>query len=219
MVARSIPGQVIGCDDKVPWRLRTDMRLFRERTIEHVVIMGRKTYQSIGRPLPNRINVVISRKPGNSSKDLIWVDNKEDALYVADHLSIRMQNRKLFVIGGAEIYKMFERQFNLVYLTEVFADVPGDAFFRHKFDFRRWNILEDKFVPKSNFDEYDASYLVYERRTLTVRQVELWRFLKKDEELEAKLPDRDSFRDTIRRTRRSTAKLHKLAEDLEAFLK
>jgi dihydrofolate reductase len=220
IVARSTPGHVIGCDNKVPWKLRTDLRRFREVTSGHVIIMGRKTHESIGRTLPNRINVVISRRKGDSSPDLLWANDRESALFFADHFSIALGKSTIFVIGGEEIYKMFAPLFNKIYLTEVHAEeIAGDAFFDYKFDLRKWGEVERQSLPQSAEDEFTSDYMVFERRIKSVRQVELWRFLKEERELETKLPDRDKFNDLIRKARRHRQRLEKTARDLESFLK
>lgn len=220
VVARSTPAHVIGCDNKVPWKLKTDLRRFREITSGHVIVMGRKTHESIGRTLPNRINIVISRRKGNSSEDLLWANGRESALFFADHFSISLNKKTIFVIGGEEVYKIFEPLFNKIYLTEVHApNVPGDAFFPYKFDLRKWTTIEKVFVPKSEDDEFDSDYMIFERRTKSVRQVELWRFLKEETELDAKLPDRRKFDDLIRQARRDRQRLHKLTTEFGSFLK
>jgi len=129
VVARSEPGHVIGCDNKLPWHLKTDLKHFKAVTSKHVVIMGRKTFESIGKPLPNRINIVMSGKAQNPSPNLYFVDSKNSALYFADLLSVMYSSQDVFVIGGGAVYEEFKQIFNKVYLTEVYADVKGDAFF------------------------------------------------------------------------------------------
>jgi dihydrofolate reductase len=182
--------------------------------------MGRKTHESIGKTLPNRINIVISRQRGDSSSDLLWANGRESALFFADHFSISLGKKTIFVIGGEEIYKIFEPLFNKIYLTEVHApNVPGDAFFDYKFDFRRWATTEKLSFPRSDDDEFASEYMVYERRTKSVRQVQLWRFLKQETELEARLPDRREFHDLIRKARSDRQRLSKLQTELSSFLK
>ncbi|MGI9464727.1 MAG: dihydrofolate reductase, partial [Aestuariivirgaceae bacterium] len=83
IVARSYPGNVIGCENELPWSLKTDLKNFRTITTGHVVVMGRKTLESIGKPLPNRTNVVLSREESKKSNGVYWAGNVEDALFIA----------------------------------------------------------------------------------------------------------------------------------------
>src|SRR4051812_25404518 len=96
VVARSWPQRIIGFENKLLWRLKTDMRFFRNTTQGHAVIMGRKTFESIGKPLPNRLNIVLSRDPGNNSDNLKWVSDRESALFFADCFSILNGKKEVF---------------------------------------------------------------------------------------------------------------------------
>src|SRR5882724_3180559 len=116
IVARSSPGNVIGYENKLPWHLKSDLKRFREITTGHVVIMGRATFESIGRPLPNRTNIVLSRNPAltnsgginfDEGTQLTWTNTFEDALLTADIISICRQKSDIFVIGGEAMYKLF----------------------------------------------------------------------------------------------------------------
>ncbi|MDR3408033.1 MAG: dihydrofolate reductase [Methylovirgula sp.] len=172
IVARSYPGCVIGCDNKLPWHLRSDLRRFREITTGHVVIMGSKTFASIGRPLPNRANVVLSNEvrsndgPIVADGPLFWASNREAALYLADLVSIANEKIDFFVIGGERIYSLFldADLINKVYLTEVFADVAGDAYFRYKFARDKWRLLHEEDLSASEHDDYGSRFLIYERK-------------------------------------------------------
>lgn len=178
VVARSYPQHIIGCENKLPWKLSTDLKFFRKITVDHAVIMGRKTFDSIGHPLKDRLNVVISRQPGNDGPSLRWVDNKEDALFSADLYSILNQKKQVLIIGGAEIYKVFHRLVNKVFLTEVFHHFErGDAFFAENFDRRKWKTLDEQEYPASNQDEFPFRISVLERRLKTVRQLDISEFL------------------------------------------
>lgn len=178
IVARSYPGNVIGCENMLPWHIRSDLQRFKKITSGHVVIMGRKTLESIGKPLPNRKNVVLSRTKGDDAPGLYWASTKEDALYMADIFSIINDKKEFFVIGGAEIYKSFFALLDKIYLTEVFAkNVTGDAYFDHDFDHRRWSTLEEEDFPATEFDEYPYRYSVYKRKRRRRRAVDLSQFM------------------------------------------
>src|ERR1700744_6415345 len=99
VVARSSPAHIIGIDNKLPWHLRTDLQRFKKITLGHVVLMGRSTFESIGRPLPGRTNLILSRRPANDQEiniwspgtdgtSLIWCRSREDAMYLADVRSL-----------------------------------------------------------------------------------------------------------------------------------
>ena len=185
VVARSHPGHVIGCENKLPWRLKGDLRRFKETTTGHVVIMGRKTFHSIGRPLPNRKNIVITRNFDLDKDGVVCAQNAESALFLADYYSIIMEKMDLFVIGGDAVYKLFEGLFNKVYLTEIFGgQIVGDAFFNYEFDRRRWKTISEQDFPKSEDDQFPCRLTVLERRTKYVRQRELSDFFTVDPAIE-----------------------------------
>lgn len=185
VVARSASSHIIGCENKLPWHLKTDLQRFKRITLGHVIVMGRNTFDSIGRPLPGRANIVVSRRPSNdhtntlwNSKDtsLIWARTIEDAIYTADILSLSADKREFFIIGGDQMYRLFEDLSNRVHLTEVFANMPreaGDAYFDKEFDGRQWRILEEEEIPQGPNDEYPTRYTLYDRKMKTVRYLEL----------------------------------------------
>ena len=173
VVARSFPGNVIGNKNVLPWHIRSDLKRFRQLTTSHVVIMGRNTYESIGKPLPNRTNVVVT-KSGHltnysefdfySDTQLIFANTREDTLFIADITAICHEDRDIFVIGGQGMYELFGDLVNKVYLTEVIADIQGDAFFAMKFPPKIWKTLEEQYVPRSERDDYPHKFTVYQRR-------------------------------------------------------
>jgi dihydrofolate reductase len=187
IVARSWPDSIIGRDNRLPWHLRTDLQRFKEITTGSAIVMGRKTFLSIGRPLPRRINVVLSKSsefdPTNSfwHRDetmLLWAENRESALFFADVLSITKERSDFFVIGGSEMYRVFNDLFNKIYLTEVITGdalrrEEGDALFEYRIDNRQWHTIETRLVPAGPHDDYPSRFTVLERRTKTVRYVEV----------------------------------------------
>jgi dihydrofolate reductase len=154
VVARSYPDHVIGVENQLPWHLGTDLRQFRRRTEFHAVIMGRKTFESIGRALPRRYNIVLSRSPLDSDSGVVWADSVETALYLADVYSICNFKTQFFVIGGENIYGSFHRYINKVCLTEVFARINGDAKFDLEFNKEEWRSYKEVDYPKSDNDDY-----------------------------------------------------------------
>lgn len=182
-----MPGYVIGNENRLPWHLQSDLKRFKEITIGHPIIMGRKTHLSIGRPLPRRINIVLSRKADQVIENdfwrktdtaVVWAGNLASALYFADVIAIAREQRDIFVIGGAEMYAMFNRLFNKIYLTEVLTkkQLPGDATFNFRIDRRQWETFEDQDIPAGPHDQYPSRFRVLERKRKWVRYVEVNEF-------------------------------------------
>lgn len=122
---------VIGRHNTLPWRLPADLRYFRQVTTGHPVIMGRKNYEDIGKPLPGRTNIVVTRQQGYRAPGCTVVHSIEAALETA-----RAQE-EIFVIGGADIYRQTLPAAGRLYITEIDADIEGDTFFP-AFDRRLW---------------------------------------------------------------------------------
>lgn len=141
--------------------------------------MGRKTFESIGRPLPNRLNIVLTKNVKNNSMsagfgDVVWVNSLEDALHAADHFSIVNEIKSFFVIGGDNIYKALGRFANIVYLTQVMSDkIVGDATFDMEFDGRQWRTISEEDFPAGPHDDFPSRFSVLEKRNKTVRVVDI----------------------------------------------
>jgi dihydrofolate reductase len=115
--------RVIGVNNTLPWHLSDDLKHFKSLTTGHTIIMGRKTYESIGRPLPNRRNIVISRNSNTFYEGVEVVHNLEDAF------SISTNDKEVFVIGGSNIYEQALSFVDQLYITEIKKSFIGDAFF------------------------------------------------------------------------------------------
>jgi dihydrofolate reductase len=115
----------IGKDNQLPWRLPADLRRFRELTMGHHLIVGRKTYESIGKPLPGRTMIVVTRQPNFQIEGCLVVDSVKAALALVESRG----ESEVFVIGGAEIYAQTLAQADRLYLTLVEAEVAADTFF------------------------------------------------------------------------------------------
>lgn len=113
----------IGLAGNMPWRLPEDLKHFKEVTMGHPVIMGRVTHESIGRPLPGRLNIVISRSPDYKAEGCLTATSLEDAVKLVP------ENELAFVIGGAQIYAQALGMTDTCWITEIQAEYPGDAFF------------------------------------------------------------------------------------------
>lgn len=135
IIAAVADNRVIGINNALPWRLPDDLKHFRRLTTGHHVLMGRKNYESIGRPLPNRINLVLTRNPGYSAPGCRVVTSIEQALAIA------RDDPQVFVIGGADVYAQTLDRADSMYLTRVHAAVPGDTLFP-AFEADQWIELE-----------------------------------------------------------------------------
>ncbi len=118
---------VIGNRNALPWRLPEDLRHFRRTTMGHSVIMGRKTFESIGRPLPGRSNIVVSRQPGYRAEGAKVRASLAEALELAEATAAADGAEQAFVIGGAELYRLAMPQAGLFHLTRIHADAAGDT--------------------------------------------------------------------------------------------
>ncbi len=126
VVARADNG-VIGKDGKLPWHISTDLQYFKRVTLGKPVIMGRKTYVSIGRPLPRRTNIVVTRDASWSAPGVVVAHDLATAFALAYEEAHRTGVDEVAVIGGAEIFQQTLAQADRIYLTEVHADIAGDA--------------------------------------------------------------------------------------------
>lgn len=152
---------VIGSNGKLPWKCPTDLKYFSKLTSGHTVVMGRKTFESIGKPLKNRTNIVISstfpfRNVEMASADLIWLPG------LTGYLDGR--EGEAFIIGGESIYRQTIDSAERIYLTRILADVAGDAIFP-SIDPAIWH-PDDENPPivKTDNDEYPMQFFVYRKR-------------------------------------------------------
>jgi dihydrofolate reductase len=159
LIAALATNDVIGRDSQVPWRLSTDLKRFKALTMGHHLIMGRKTYESVGKPLPGRTNVVITRQSGYAPDGVLVVHSVEEALDVAR----RAGETLAFIAGGAEIYRQAIHRAHRMDLTRVHAEVDGDTFFPQFDDVREWQLTDAEHFEADAKNEYPFSFLTYER--------------------------------------------------------
>ena len=148
----------IGLRDSLPWRLPEDLRRFKALTLGSPIIMGRKTSDSIGRPLPGRQNIVVSRRSGLAVEGCTVVDSLDAALAAAAPAP------EVFVIGGAEIYRLALPIADIVYQTRVHATVGADTFFP-PFDLADWEEITREEHPADARHVYAMSFVTLRRRT------------------------------------------------------
>jgi dihydrofolate reductase len=148
---------VIGRDNSLPWRLPDDLKRFRAFTLGKPILMGRKTFESIGRPLPDRINLVLTRDRSWYAEGVIAVHSVEEALTQAG------SSDELVAIGGAEIYRLVLPFARRIYLTHVHADVPGNITFP-EVDSTQWADVEYNSQPADDEHAYPLTFVTLERR-------------------------------------------------------
>ncbi len=132
--------RVIGKDNDMPWHLSDDLKNFKKVTMGSTIIMGRLTYESIGKPLPKRKNIVLSRKL--KDPNLLVFDNLDNAL------STLKDEREIFIIGGEDIYCQTVNRANKIYLTTINEELEGDKYFP-KIKFSNWSIIDSVFYEKN----------------------------------------------------------------------
>lgn len=153
---------VIGRGNALPWHLPEDLRYFRRVTMGKPLVMGRRTFESIGRPLPGRTNIVISRNPQFRAEGTRVVASLDDALQLARDIALADGVDELLVIGGAEIYAQAIPRADRLYLTLVHSAVEGDALLP-PIDWREWRETGRERHRGSGDNPHDYSFLVYER--------------------------------------------------------
>ena len=157
LIAALDRNHVIGRDNQLPWRLSADLRHFKALTMGKPIVMGRKTYESIGKPLPGRTNIVVSRDSSYRAEGCSVVNSIDEALLAAG------ESDEVMVMGGANLYSQLLPRADRLYLTEVQADVSGDAWFPG-FDKRQWQELERESHQADENNEFDYDFVVLARR-------------------------------------------------------
>lgn len=153
---------VIGAGSAIPWRLKSDMARFKALTIGKPVIMGRKTFESLPRPLQGRTNIVITRDADYRATGAIVTTSAADAGAVARGDALRRSVAEIAVIGGAEIYRQWLDRADRLEITEVHARPEGDTHF--DIDRTEWDEVERVRHPAGPHDSADYSYVTYRRR-------------------------------------------------------
>ena len=156
LIAAASENNIIGKDNKLIWRLSDDLKHFKELTKGHFVIMGRKTFESMPKALPNRTNVIITRKTDYKAENAIVVNSLEKALKVAEN------DNQPFIIGGGEIYKLSIEIADRIELTRVHTSIEGDTSFP-EINLEKWQEVKNEKRLKNEKNEYDFSFLRYDK--------------------------------------------------------
>ena len=156
IIAALAENRVIGINNTLPWRLPNDLKHFRRLTTGHAIILGRKNYESIGKPLPERTNIVITRNRDFHADGCLIAHSLDEALALAKN------DPEIFVIGGAEIYRAALARTNRLYLTRVHATIAGDTYFP-EFDETEWREISRERHKRDERHAYAYSFVVLER--------------------------------------------------------
>lgn len=147
---------VIGHDGQMPWSLPNDLKHFKEITMGHTVIMGRKTFESIGRPLPNRTNVVVTRNQDFHHEGIIIEHD-------LDEIPKKYDREDAFIIGGGELYKALLPYVKRLYVTRVHATFEGDTMFP-MLNWNEWQLIEEKKGIVDDRNEVAHTFFIFERK-------------------------------------------------------
>ncbi|RZS83456.1 dihydrofolate reductase [Phyllobacterium myrsinacearum] len=154
---------VIGRDNGLPWRLSSDLKRFKAVTMGKPIIMGRKTWDTLGKPLPGRTNIVITRDPAFAVDGVIAVRSVDEALMIAGSHAAADKVDEICIIGGGEIYRQLLDRADRLHVTWVLANIEGDASFP-PIDPKNWNEVFQEEFPAGEKDNYPTRYTIYERR-------------------------------------------------------
>ena len=158
LVVAAATNNAIGKDGKMPWHLPNDLKHFKNVTWGMPVVMGRKTFESVGKVLPGRKNIIITRQSGWTAEGTVAVQKIEDALFVAKSTDAK----EVMVIGGGEIYKALFNKANRIYLTRVEAEPEADTFFPALHP-NEWHLVNQQLHEADEKNAYNYSFQLWER--------------------------------------------------------
>ena len=154
MIVAMSANNVIGVANQLPWHLPEDLKHFKKHTINKPIIMGRNTFDSIGRALPERDNIVLSRTQQLSHDQIFLANNKSDALRMAEDFAKSRGSEEIMIVGGEQIYRMFFDDVSRIYVTLVDLIIDGDAFFP-VIDYKLWTSVAHSERMTANELEYE----------------------------------------------------------------
>jgi len=149
---------VIGKDNQLIWHLPADLRFFKNLTMGHPIVMGRKTYESIGKPLPGRTTVIITRQHDLEAPGCIVVNSIDEAIAQAQTI-----DQDVYIIGGAEIYKQALSKVDTIYLTRVHHTFEGDTFFPEIVE-SQWEVVSEEKHEPDEKNKYSYSFVTLKRK-------------------------------------------------------
>jgi dihydrofolate reductase len=168
IIAAVAENGVIGAGNAIPWRLPSDFAFFKRTTMGKPLVMGRKTFESIGRPLPGRTNIVVTRQQGYQPEGVLVIDSLAAALARAQAIAAADNGAEIMVAGGGEIYREAMPLADRLYITHVAARPEGDIRFP-AIDPARWEVIDEPLVTPSDKDSARFRVKVYARRRSAAR--------------------------------------------------
>lgn len=163
LIAAVSQNGVIGRDGAMPWRLSTDLQRFKALTLGKPIVMGRKTWDSIGGALPGRTNIVITRDCAFTAEGAVIAHSLSQAYSIAENVATQNGADAVFIIGGGEIFQQGLAIADKIFLTEISAFIEGDSFFP-VFDKDKWTVVETQYIPEGEKDSYPTRFVIYERK-------------------------------------------------------
>ena len=162
LVVAAAENGVIGRGDALPWRLPSELRHFKALTMNHPLIMGRKTYESIGRPLPGRDNIVLTRGKIIDHPEVLTVNSFEEAVALGEKLAEKRGVDEIMVIGGAQIFDKLRDQASRIHFTRVHMEAEGETIFADP-EPDQWKEVSRRHHEAGEGDSCDYTTIVYER--------------------------------------------------------
>lgn len=159
IIVAKAKNNIIGKNNQLLWKLPDDLKRFKQMTTGHVIIMGRKTFESLGKVLPNRKHIILTQNPDFKVEDE-RVEVVHSMLQIQEYIEDKNEN---FVIGGAMIYNLLMPYVQKMYVTEIKKDFEGDAFFP-KIDETVWKEIRKEKAPEDEKNHLEYEYITYERK-------------------------------------------------------
>lgn len=154
--------RTIGINNALPWHLPNDLKYFKQATMGKPIVMGRKTFESIGKPLPGRRNIVISRDLSYQAEGVDVVSSLEHAIELGESIAMINGQEEVMVIGGAQIYELALEEADRLYITHVDANVEGDAFFP-EVNWQDYQLIAEEAFNAEGHNPYDYRFSIYQR--------------------------------------------------------
>ncbi len=164
IIVAAADNNVIGSDGDMPWKLSTDLKRFKALTLGKPMIMGRKTFESIGKPLPERTSIVVTRDRSWQADGAVTVESITSAIALASEIAKADGVNEVWFVGGGEIYRQAMGIAGTIHLTRVHTEPTGDTYFP-EIDPKIWQEIHRENIPAGEKDSVDTSYVVYERRS------------------------------------------------------
>lgn len=155
-IAAAAQNNALGKDNQLVWHLPDDFKRFKKLTTGHYIILGRKTFESFPKPLPNRTHVIITRNKNYQAEGCIVVNSLQEALQKVP------QGQDIFIIGGAQIYKQSMHLSDKIELTRVHTTCEADAFFP-EINLQEWQLVNEEYHPKDENHQFDFTYQTFEK--------------------------------------------------------